>query len=110
MKLNPEFLIWDEPQNTVSGDPIPDDRSLEYEVGIIGDGNPEPLMVIPGQLREGTQYEAPISKLDLGDGAHEIALRSFYKDAPDMKSTWSESVSFRIDGSVPESPLGVSVD
>ena len=109
MKLNPEKLVWQEPQKTVSGETIPPDKELEYEVGYKQDGGFEPLMVVPAQLREGTEYEAPIKELQLSDGEHEISLRSFYKDSPELKSSWSNSVTFEINGSVPESPLGLSV-
>ena len=110
--LNPSKIVWQEPQQTAAGDPIPGDRSLEYEVGIAQDpeGEPEPLMVVAAQLREGTEYEAPIADLALGDGEHSIALRSFYKTEPALKSEWSDTVTFEINGSVPAAPLGLSVE
>ena len=111
MKLNPEKLIWTKPTKTVAGDAIPEDRVLEYEVGTVDAGeDPQALMVVPGQLRSGEEYEAPIGDLGLEDGEHTLVLRSFYKEDPELKSQWSEAVTFRVDGSVPKPPLDVFVD
>ena len=110
--VNPKQLVWQEPQNTQAGEPIPETRSLEYEVGIVEQAgeDPEPLMVVAAQLREGTEYQAPIADLGLEDGEHIIALRSFYKEEPALKSKWSDTVTFEINGSVPAAPLDLSVE
>lgn len=109
MKTNPTTLSWKAPTTNVDGTPI--DYELEYEVGITSEnaeGDYAPLMSIPGQLREGEDYEAPISDLLLDYGEHTIALRSFEKAVPDRVSEWSEPVTFLLQ-TVPSAPLELRV-
>lgn len=109
MKLNPTTITWQAPTTNVDGSPI--DYELEYEVGITSEnaeGDYAPLVTIPGQLREGETYEAPISDLLLDYGEHTIALRSFDKVIPERMSEWSEPVTFML-ATVPERPLELRV-
>lgn len=110
MTLNPNKLSWTAPTENEDGSPI--DYELEYEVGLLKDNGTDhdfdPVATIPGQLREGDRYEAPIADMGLGAGDHLLALRSFAKGDPDRKSEWSESVAFRI-AKVPAAPLDLRV-
>ncbi|MGK0524549.1 MAG: hypothetical protein ACI92N_002188 [Pseudomonadales bacterium] len=109
MKINPTTLSWEAPSTDAAGEAI--DYELEYEVGITSERTEDyfaPLVTIPGQLREGKTYEAPISDLLLDYGTHTIALRSFAKEMPDLMSEWSEPVSFRL-VAVPSAPLDLRV-
>lgn len=108
MKLNPTTMSWNAPTTNIDGTPI--DYELEYEVGLhTGEqGGYEPLLTIPGQLREGETYEAPISDLMLEHGENTIAIRSFAKQDPDRISEWSEPVTFRLQP-VPSAPLELRV-
>lgn len=109
MKLNPKTISWEAPTTNTDGTPI--EYQLEYEVGLAdesAEGGYALLMTIPGQLREGKTYEAPISDLTLEPGRHTIALRSFAKQDPARVSQWSEPVSFRLQP-VPSAPLDLRV-
>lgn len=111
MKVNPKTLIWTAPSETAGGDPIAEDRELEYEVGSVDESNGsiEPIMVVASQLRDADQYEAPISDLQFDNGEYSLVLRTFYKDKPNLKSKWSNAVEFRINDEVPKRPLDFSV-
>lgn len=106
MKLNPKNLIWRAPTENTDGSEIT--YALEYEVGLMTNGVFAPILTVPGQLRVDQLYEAPIGHMALGVGEHEIALRSFAKDDPELRSEWSESVRFRIE-EVPTAPLELRV-
>lgn len=109
MKLNPTTMSWEAPITNVDGTPI--DYMLEYEVGLAGENAPgdyDPIATIPGQLRNGETYEAPISDLELTEGEHTIALRTFAKDTPERISEWSDPVSFMI-MPAPKPPLALRV-
>lgn len=109
MKLNPTTLSWNAPTTNVDGTPI--DYELEYEVGLAPEGavgDYQPLVTIPGQLREDETYEAPISDLPLEYGEHTIAMRSFEKAMPTRVSAWSEPVTFMLQ-TVPSRPLELRV-
>ena len=85
MKLNPKTMSWQAPTTNVDGSPI--DYELEYEVGLEDLDGFNPIVTIPGQLREdGKTYEAPIGDLSLDEGVHVIALRSFSKEDPERMS------------------------
>jgi hypothetical protein len=108
MKVNPKQLIWQAPTTNVDGTPI--DYVLNYEVGLSVDGKMEPLMVVPGQLQEGGDYNAPIADLGLTSGkAYSIALRSFAKEQPSRKSLYSDPVKFAISDRIPSPPLPFAV-
>jgi len=104
-KVNPKRLLWSAPKETQGGDSI-DESTLSYEVGTVADdGETSPLMVVPGQLLEDdSTYEAPISDLKLDDGEHTLALRSFFTERPEFKSTWSNTVTVTITDEVPKPP------
>lgn len=109
MKINPKTMSWEAPTTSVDGTPI--DYELEYEVGLATGkqlGDYQPVATIPGQLREGKTYEAPISDLALEYGEHTIALRSFKKANPELISEWSDSVTFSLQP-VPAAPLELRV-
>lgn len=96
--LNPNTLSWNAPRTNVDGSEITEE--LDYELGI-ADGNNGIVaaVTIPQQLQvEDGRYEAPIADMDLGPGEHTVALRAFVKSSPDIKSEWSETVTFRLVG------------
>ena len=109
MKVNPTILSWKAPTTNVDGTPI--DYALEYEVGLVGaDGSIAPLMVVASQLQTGDTYEAPIADLGLEVGqTYAIAMRTFAKEQPSRKSTWSAQVEFAISNRIPMPPLSVAV-
>lgn len=104
--INPKTLSWTAPTTNVDGSPIT--GTLEYEVGVKAGTTFEPTAVIPGQLQPDERYQAPIGELALPKGDHTIALRTFTKEQPGVKSDWSESVTFSIAG-VPMPPLELRV-
>jgi hypothetical protein len=107
MKVNPTILSWKGPTTNVDGTPIT--YALEYEVGLVADGNVTPLMVVPAQLQTGTGYEAPIGGLGLDYGTYEVVLRTFAKDDPERVSDWSNPVEFAISEQIPNAPLELRV-
>ena len=109
MKVNPKQLSWKAPTTNVDNTPI--DYELNYEVGLEdANGQLQPLMVIPGQLQDGSTYTAPIADLGLTAGkVYTIALRSFAKDDPARKSQYSASVEFAISDRIPNPPLVFAV-
>jgi len=104
--INPKTLSWTAPETNEDGSPIT--GTLEYEVGVQAGETFEPTVVIPGQLQPDGAYQAHISQLSLGKGDHVLALRTFTKEQPSVKSSWSESVAFTIAG-VPKPPLELRV-
>lgn len=108
MKVNPKTISWTAPTTNVDGTEIT--YALEYEVGIdvAGEGGYMPLVTIPGQLQTDGRYEAPIADLPLMEGEHVIAMRSFAKEDPELKSEWSEPVMFALKP-VPNAPLDLRV-
>ena len=109
MKINPTKLSWQAPVTNVDGTPI--DYVLQYEVGLMdAQGVLQPLIVIPAQLQSGNEYEAPIADLQLASGStYNIALRTFAKEDPARKSTWSNKVEFAISDRIPNAPLELAV-
>lgn len=107
MKINPTTLSWMAPTTNVDGTAI--DYELQYELGLYDEEADliEPLMTIPGQLRdqETGAYEAPIADVGLDTGSYEMALRSFAKEDPERVSTWSNTVEFAISDRIPGPPL-----
>lgn len=107
MKINPKTMSWEAPTTNVDGTPIT--YALEYEVGLDQNGVLAPIVTIPGQLKEGDSYTAPIADLPLEYGEHTIAMRSFAKDDPGRMSAWSEPVSFVLSEEIPNAPLDFRV-
>ena len=107
MKTNPETMSWTAPTTNVDGTEIT--YALEYEVGLEHNGVFAPIVTIPGQLKEGDRYTAPIADLPLEYGEHTIAMRSFAKEDPDRKSVWSAPVSFVLSEEIPNAPLDLRV-
>ena len=109
MNINPTEMTWQAPTTNTDGTPI--DYVLNYEVGLEdGNGQLQPLMVIPGQLQEGGEYKAPMGNLGLPVGStYRIALRTFAKDQPARKSVYSDLVEFAISDRIPNPPLGFAV-
>lgn len=108
MLTNPSTLSWQAPLTNVDGSKITEE--LDYELGIADENNDIAAVVtIPQQLQvEDGKYEAPIADMDLGPGEHTVALRAFVKSSPELKSEWSETVSFKLAG-VPEAPFDLQV-
>lgn len=108
MKTNPETMSWTAPTTNVDGTEI--DYELEYEVGVYTEDAQdfEPVVTMPGQLQIDGRYTAPIAMLSLVEGEQTIALRSFAKDQPELKSEWSQSVTFVV-AAVPSAPLELRV-
>jgi len=111
MKVNPKTMGWAAPTTNEDGTAIT--YELNYEVGVRSGENPtgdyDPIVTIPGQLRDGGRYEAPISDLPLDFGRHEIVLRAFAKDDPDRMSAWSPPVAFVLSAEKPSAPKGLQV-
>lgn len=108
MKINPKTMSWTAPTTNVDGSEI--DYELEYEVGVYTEDAQdfEPIVTIAGQLQQDGRYTAPIAMLSLVEGEQTIALRSFAKDQPGLKSEWSASVAFMV-APVPSAPLELRV-
>lgn len=104
--INPKTLSWAAPTTNMDGSPIT--GTLEYELGVKAGDTFEPALVVPGQLQTDGNYQALVGQLSLGKGDHTIALRTFTKEQPGVKSSWSEPVTFTLAG-VPMPPLDLRV-
>lgn len=107
MKINPKKLSWQAPTTNADGTPI--DYELDYELGIQADGAITPSLVVPAQINDGGQYEAPIADMGFDYGEHVVALRSFAKSEPARKSAWSNTVNFTLSRRIPGAPKNLAV-
>ena len=105
MVINPTTLKWTAPTQNTDGEPIT--YELDYEMGA---GEPlEPMYIVVGSLQTDGVYQAPLSDAEFDEGENTIALRAIRRDVPDLKSAWSNAVTFEIARVVPKAPFAVAV-
>lgn len=102
---NPTKIIWRAPTLNTDGTPI--DYALDYELGVVEGSAVTPVAVFPGSLNPDGTYEQPLSAF--GPGSHTIVLRALNRNQPDLRSVWTNPVTFVVSTETPQPPLDFAV-
>lgn len=99
MVINPTVLKWRAPTKNVDG------TSIDYEMAYELEVNTVLTATFPGRLNPDGLYEQSTDTMFPEYGEYVVRLRAFRIDMPEVKSDWSNAVTYFFDKRVPEAPL-----
>lgn len=106
-------LRWTHPGKNTAGETIT--RPLDWELGVVVDGEIQPLMSVVGESVEDNVYTAPLDQSVLTSGAsYTLQLRAIDRldlDDPedDLYGAWSNPVEFVIPHRPPVAPTNFTI-